>query len=126
MNLLTDDADTVQSLDDAAGKAGVTYDVFVKIDCGTHRVGVELHTPEAVQIPRLISDAKNLDFAGILTHAGHSYEAKTKEGILDVARHERDSMVELAERLRDNEHRSADDQHRLDADYVDYRPPRRH
>lgn len=100
LNLLTDDADTVKSLDEAAGKAGVRFDVFVKIDCGTHRVGVEPHTAEAIEIPRLISDSKNLNFAGILTHAGHSYNVKTKDEILEVARHERDSMVELAERLR--------------------------
>ncbi len=100
LNLLTDDAETVRMLDEAAGKAGVRFDVFVKIDCGTHRVGVEPHTAEAVAIPRQISDAANLHFAGILTHAGHSYNAHSKEEILEVARHERDSMVELAERLR--------------------------
>ena len=100
LNLLTDDADTAKQLDEAAGKAGVRFDVFVKIDCGTHRVGVEPHTAEAVAIPRQISDATNLHFAGILTHAGHSYNVHSKEEILEVARHERDSMVELAERLR--------------------------
>lgn len=100
LNLLTDNAATVRSLEEAAGNAGVSFDVFVKIDCGTHRVGVEPHTPEAVEIPRLVSDSKNLTFAGILTHAGHSYDVKTKEQIVEVARHERDSMVELAERLR--------------------------
>ncbi|MEO8572936.1 MAG: alanine racemase [Pyrinomonadaceae bacterium] len=99
LSLLTDDADTVQALDEAAGKAGVTFDVFVKIDCGTHRVGVEPDSAEAIEVPRLLSDAKNLNFAGILTHAGHSYDAKTKDGILEVARHERDSMVELATRI---------------------------
>ena len=100
LNLLTDDAATVTPLDEAAGKESVQFDVFVKIDCGTHRVGVEPHTNEAIEIPRLISDSKNLNLAGILTHAGHSYDVKTKQEILQVARHERDSMVELAERLR--------------------------
>ncbi len=100
LNLLTDDADTVESLNEAAGKAGVKFDVFVKIDCGTHRVGVEPHAAEAMGIPRQIADSANLNFAGILTHAGHSYDVKTKEEILAVARHERDVMVELAERLR--------------------------
>lgn len=100
LNLLTDDAETVTALNEAAGKAGIKFDVFVKIDCGTHRVGVEPHTAEAIEIPRTISDAKNLNFAGILTHAGHSYDAKTKEQIVEVARRERDVMVELAERLR--------------------------
>lgn len=101
LNLLTDDSATVSDLDEASSKAGVTFDVFVKIDCGTHRVGIEPNTPEAIEIPRLITDAKNLNFAGILTHAGHSYDVRTKEQIVDVARHERDVMAELAERLRD-------------------------
>jgi D-serine deaminase-like pyridoxal phosphate-dependent protein len=100
LNLLTDDADTVGTLDEAAGKADVRFDVFVKIDCGTHRVGVEPRTREAVEIPRQIYDTANLNFAGILTHAGHSYNATSVDGIREVARHERDVMVELAERLR--------------------------
>lgn len=102
LNLLTDDAETIRHLDDASGKASVSFDVFLKVDCGTHRVGVEPSTAEAIEIPRLIADSKNLTFAGILTHAGHSYNANSKDEILDVARHERDSMVELAEKLRDS------------------------
>lgn len=100
LNLLTDDANTVRQLDLAAAEAGAVFDVFVKIDCGTHRVGVEPHSSQAVEIPRQLSDSKNLNFAGILTHAGHSYNAATADEIFAVARHERDSMVELAGRLR--------------------------
>jgi D-serine deaminase-like pyridoxal phosphate-dependent protein len=100
LNLLTDDAETVQELDKAAARAGIKFEVFLKIDCGTHRCGVEPHTAEAVNIPRQIVDARNLNFAGLLTHAGHSYDVKSKEEISEVARHERDCMVELAERLR--------------------------
>src|SRR5258706_7974745 len=100
LNLLTDDAETAKQLDEWAGRAGVKFDVFVKIDCGTHRCGVEPHTREAVEIPRQISNAANLNFAGILTHAGHSYNSKSTDEIFQVACHERDSMVELAERLR--------------------------
>ena len=100
LNLLTDNAETVKHLDEAAGRASVKFDVFVKIDCGTHRVGVEPHTTEAIEIPHQISDAKNLNFAGILTHAGHSYDLKTVDEIKAIARHERDVMVELAGRLR--------------------------
>ena len=99
LNLLTDDADTAKALDGAASGAGVEFDVFLKIDCGTHRVGVEPDSDDAIAIPRLLADASNLNFAGILTHAGHSYEAKSKEGILEVAQHERDSMVAMATRI---------------------------
>lgn len=100
LNLLTDDAATVDALNSAAGEAGETFDVFLKIDCGTHRVGVEPDSPQSIDIPRRISDAANLEFAGLLTHAGHSYDVQTSEEILRIARHERDSMVEVAERLR--------------------------
>ena len=100
LNLLTDDAATVDDLNKAAGDGGEKFDVFLKIDCGTHRVGVEPDSASAVAIPRQIADAKNLNFAGLLTHAGHSYDVRTKEEILEIARHERDVMVELAERLR--------------------------
>jgi D-serine deaminase-like pyridoxal phosphate-dependent protein len=95
LNLLTDDADTVNALD----ATGANFDVFLKIDCGTHRVGVEPESDAAVTIPRIISDSKNLNFAGILTHAGHSYDVDSRDAILKVAHHERDVMVELATRI---------------------------
>ena len=64
LNLLTDDADTVTALDEAAGKAGVKFDVFVKIDCGYHRCGVEPHTAEAVDIPRADLGREEPEFCG--------------------------------------------------------------
>lgn len=100
LNLLTDDLETAKALDEHAGRAGTRFDVFVKIDCGTHRVGVEPHTADAVDIPQAIADAKNIIFGGILTHAGHSYDVKTVEEIKAVARHERNVMVEHAAKLR--------------------------
>ena len=98
--LITDDVETPPLLDAAARRAGVTLDLFLKVDCGYHRCGVEPDLPEAMEIPRLIERARNLRFAGILTHAGHSYHARTQEELLRVARHERNVMVEFAGRLR--------------------------
>lgn len=101
LNLLSDDFATVRELDVAAGNAGVRPGVFVKIDCGYHRVGVEPMSEAAIMIPRLISDAAHLEFAGILTHAGHSYDVQTVDEIKSVARLERDVMVKHSEKLRD-------------------------
>ncbi|HEX5706156.1 MAG TPA: alanine racemase [Pyrinomonadaceae bacterium] len=101
LNLLTDDAEVPPLLDEAARREGATVNLFLKVDCGYHRVGVEPNAPDAVEIPRRIQDARNLRFAGILTHAGHSYHARTREELTALARHERDVMVELARRLRD-------------------------
>jgi D-serine deaminase-like pyridoxal phosphate-dependent protein len=98
--LVTDDPEIPALLDEAARRAGITLPLFLKVDCGYHRCGVEPSAPEAMEIPRRIDDARNLSFAGILTHAGHSYHCATQEEVLALARHERDLMVGFAETLR--------------------------
>jgi D-serine deaminase-like pyridoxal phosphate-dependent protein len=98
--VITDDAEATRLLGEHAGRARRKLDVFLKVDCGYHRCGVEPHAREAVEMPRLISDSPHLRFAGLLTHAGHSYHARSPEELLAVARAERDVTVELAERLR--------------------------
>jgi D-serine deaminase-like pyridoxal phosphate-dependent protein len=98
--LITDDAGIPPLLDEAARRAGLTLDLFLKVDCGYHRCGVEPEQPEALAIPRRIADAANLRFAGILTHAGHAYHARSQTELLSIARHERDVMTEFAARLR--------------------------
>jgi D-serine deaminase-like pyridoxal phosphate-dependent protein len=98
--LITDDAGIPAQLNERARRAGVSVDLFLKIDCGYHRCGVEPQSAEALEIPRRILDASHLRFKGILTHAGHSYHCRNREELLALARHERDSMIQLAERLR--------------------------
>jgi D-serine deaminase-like pyridoxal phosphate-dependent protein len=100
LSLLTDDLETATQLNEAARRAGLTLELFLKVDCGYHRCGVEPSSHAAFQIPRFIMGASNLRFAGILTHAGHSYHARSKEELLTIARHERDLMVEYANALR--------------------------
>lgn len=100
LSLITDDSDVPDQLNDAAKKANVHLNLFLKVDCGYHRCGVEPTNQEAIEIPRRISSASNLRFAGILTHAGHSYNCQTKPEVLALARHERDVMAEFGEALR--------------------------
>jgi D-serine deaminase-like pyridoxal phosphate-dependent protein len=100
LSLVTDDTSIPHLLDETARRAGATLDLFLKVDCGSHRCGVEPDRPEAREIPRLIDDANNLRFAGILTHAGHSYHCKNRHELLALARHERDLMAEFATTLR--------------------------
>jgi D-serine deaminase-like pyridoxal phosphate-dependent protein len=99
-NLITDDESVPALLNQSAMRAGVVVNLFLKVDCGTHRCGVDPNSPEAGQIPRLIAEASHLHFAGLLTHAGHSYHCATDGERLAVAAQERDVMRELADRLR--------------------------
>jgi len=100
LGLITDDPEVPPALNDAARRAGVRPDLYLKVDCGYHRCGVEPHRPEAMEIPRRVTSASHLRFAGLLTHAGHSYHCRSEEALRAVARAERDRMVELADRLR--------------------------
>jgi D-serine deaminase-like pyridoxal phosphate-dependent protein len=97
--VITDDRETVSLLGDEAGKTGVRVSVFLEIDTGDHRSGVAPDSEEAVDIARRICDRGSLDFAGILTHAGHSYNAPTAEERFKIACAERDLMRELAAKL---------------------------
>lgn len=98
--LITDAVEIPEQLDERARRAGVHFNLFLKIDCGYHRCGIEPGSAEAIEIPRRILASSNLRFAGILTHAGHSYHCRTKEAVEQVARHERDLMIDTASRLR--------------------------
>ena len=100
LSLITDDVDVPDQLNEAAKQANVHVHLFLKVDCGYHRCGVEPDNPAAIEIPRRISNASNLRFAGILTHAGHSYNCQTKADVLALAKHERDVMACFAEGLR--------------------------
>jgi D-serine deaminase-like pyridoxal phosphate-dependent protein len=100
LSLITDDVEIPALLNEAAKSAKVTFNLFLKVDCGYHRCGVEPSAAEAIEIPRRITAASNLHFAGILTHAGHSYHCQSKPELLTLAQHERDLMAQFAETLR--------------------------
>jgi D-serine deaminase-like pyridoxal phosphate-dependent protein len=99
--LITDDLNIPDQLNTAARSAGIKLDLYLKVDSGYHRCGVEPHLPLAKEIPRRISELSHLNFAGILTHAGHSYHASSSEELLEIARQERDLMKEFAATLRE-------------------------
>src|ERR1044071_7112880 len=69
LSLITDDISIPVQLNDAAKRANVLLNLFLKVDCGYHRCGVEPTNQEAIEIPKRITDSTNLSFAGILTHA---------------------------------------------------------
>src|ERR1044072_9132143 len=100
LSLLTDDPEVPEQLNDAAKLANVRLNLFLKVDCGYPRCGVEPGNPAATEIPKRILDASNLRFAGILTHAGHSYNCQTKAEVLALAKHERDLMADFGAALR--------------------------
>ncbi len=95
---------TVDSFEavDALAATGAPFQVWLKIDCGNHRAGVSPESDEAVTIPARISEARSLEFAGLLSHSGHAYSAGSPGHIGRIAHEERDVLNRLSIRLEES------------------------
>jgi len=100
LQLLVDDATSVDALESAAACRGRTLRVVLKLDCGYGRAGVDPQGDEGLSLARRLQDSPGLDFRGILAHAGHSYSASSVDEIRGIAREEREVTTAFASRLR--------------------------
>jgi len=98
--LLIDHPWTLSELERFAATPWLTFRVLMEVDCGYHRTGVDPESGEAVALAHALWKSPLVEFEGILTHAGHSYQCHSPDEVLEVARQERDVMVAFANRLR--------------------------
>jgi len=99
-HILLDQFETATAVADYGRDNNVCFSVFLKVDCGYHRAGVDPCAPESVLLAEQMQASKHIRFRGILTHAGHSYHCRNREEIIGVAQQERDVMAEFANRLK--------------------------
>ena len=82
INLLIEDLDT---LDFLAKRCEHQIGLFIKIDCGYHRTGIDAQN--IADIKRLAHKSKenpNLKFKGILSHFGNTYGARGRNAIAEI------------------------------------------
>ncbi|HEX9614208.1 MAG TPA: alanine racemase [Bacteroidota bacterium] len=99
LRVAVDSKEAKGHLDKACRTSGRKVHVWLKVDCGYHRAGVDPKSPDAEALVKSLAESKVLEFDGILSHSGHAYHARCREEILPVAREERDTMLDLAERM---------------------------
>ncbi|MFZ2490407.1 MAG: alanine racemase [Thermoanaerobaculia bacterium] len=99
LNILIDSEVTLQAVESFHRATGVVLDVFLKVDCGTHRAGVDPDAAASVRLAERISASDALRFAGLLTHAGHSYNARNADDIRAVALEETSALTRFRARL---------------------------
>ncbi len=75
MSVAVDNADNVAALSRAARDRGVTIGVFVEVDVGMNRCGVN-DAEEALALARRVVDAKGLEFLGLMGYEGHVISIK--------------------------------------------------
>jgi len=99
LGLVIDSSEALEALRIGAD-SGTPIRVWLKVDCGYHRAGIDPAAEQLLALAGAIDAAANLDFAGILSHSGHAYYAYGDAARQAVADEERDVMVAAAERLR--------------------------
>jgi D-serine deaminase-like pyridoxal phosphate-dependent protein len=99
-NILLDQPATLSAVESFARAQGLRFAVFLKVDCGYHRAGVDPSKPESLWLAQKLAASEHIEFKGILTHAGHSYHCSSPAEIAAIAGQERDVMVRFADRLQ--------------------------
>ena len=101
--------------------------VLVKVDVGFHRCGVDPLRADIVGSLHRIARLPGLEFRGLLSHAGHSYLAKSAAEIEAIARHEAAFLGGSCRPSAPGAARRAEITVRIDADGAVHRPTaRRH
>jgi D-serine deaminase-like pyridoxal phosphate-dependent protein len=86
-------ADAVRAFIEASH---VPIEVLIEIDSDGHRAGVAAGDPLLIEIGKRLGDS----LAGVMTHAGASYDCRKREEFEAMAEQERALTVAAAERLR--------------------------
>lgn len=94
----------VQTIAAVSESLGRQTSVFLKIDVGLHRCGVDKDDPQMVFLAKAIDEQPSLRFAGLLSHAGHAYGVATVDEVRHIAEQERETMLAARDTLRSQGH----------------------
>jgi len=75
------------------------FAVMIEVDSDSHRSGVKADDPTLIEIGRVLHHG-GAALAGVMTHAGSSYELDTPAALRRLAEQERSECVRAAEKLR--------------------------
>ncbi|MGQ0661006.1 alanine racemase [Sphingosinicella sp.] len=94
-----DSVEAARAVAAAAAPANRPFNVWIEIESGGRRTGVDPQDPALVEIATILRDG-GIRLSGVATHGGHSYSARSVEALVEIAEEERSAVVAAAERLR--------------------------
>jgi D-serine deaminase-like pyridoxal phosphate-dependent protein len=97
ISIIVDHLDVARGWSAAMQTAGRTLDVLIKVDVGFHRCGID---PDAdpLSFIQSIGSMRGLRLRGLLSHAGHGYNAASDEELCTVAQREAETLTSLRSR----------------------------
>lgn len=75
------------------------WDIFIKLDVGSHRAGVATASPALRQLVQRAETSSAVSIYGIYCHAGHSYGGRSRTDAEDFLNVEISSVLEAAKLL---------------------------
>ncbi len=100
LSIIVDHAAVAEQWSETMTTAGQRLDVLVKVDVGYHRCGIPPDPERAVLFLSKVAALPGLRFRGLLSHAGQSYDVKSKHELIAVAREEARMLRGLADAAR--------------------------
>jgi len=102
VSAIVDSREAARGVVEASLKAGVRIPTLVEIDSDGHRAGIAPADGELFAVAEVLGDS----LAGVMTHAGDSYNCTSVDAIRAVAEREREAVVSSATALRARGHPS--------------------
>ncbi len=99
LSVIVESEQAAQAVSAAARAESETLEVLIEIDCDGHRSGVKPDSPDLLAIAEALRRGGQR-LAGVMTHAGSSYNCTTQEELEAIAERERALTVLAASRLR--------------------------
>lgn len=100
LTVILDNVSGARAVGEAAAAAGVTIPVLIELDVDGHRSGIAPESPMLLQVARALAEHSSVQLQGVMTHAGESYQCRSKQALQEMASRERSGAVRAAERLR--------------------------
>ncbi len=99
LKILTDSIASASAISEFGREHGVTFQVLIEIDTDDHRSGIKPDSSLLLEVAHAIK-APGASLAGVMTHAGASYDLNDQTALIAMAEQERSRCVAAAQRLR--------------------------
>jgi D-serine deaminase-like pyridoxal phosphate-dependent protein len=100
LKVIADSVAAVMQLAEAARSANVSVPVLIELDVDGHRSGVSPDSQLLLDLGQVLTSTAGVTLAGVLTHAGDSYNCQGADALSRFAESERAGAVGAAQRLR--------------------------
>lgn len=99
LKIILDSVETAGLVARKGAALGVEFPALIELDVDGHRAGIDPESGTLLELAAAMT-ATGIALAGVMTHAGGSYDCSDQAGIRSIAEQERRRAARAAERLR--------------------------